>query len=59
MNEKTLLILCYLITTVCILPFRKRLTKRCFVLSILLAPIAVYVLLIVLFVALALIFGDK
>ena len=59
MNEKTLLILCYLITTVCILPFRKRLTNRCFVLSILLAPIAVYVLLIVLFVALALIFGDK
>ena len=59
MNERTLLILCYLITTVCILPFRKRLTKRCFVLSILLAPIAVYVLLIVLFVALALIFGDK
>ena len=59
MNEKTLLILCYLITTVCILPFRKRLTKRCFVLLILLAPIAVYVLLIVLFVALALIFGDK
>ena len=59
MNEKTLLILCYLITTVCILPFRKRLSKRWFVLSILLAPIAVYVLLIILFVAIALIFGDK
>ena len=27
MNEKTLLVLCYLITIVCILPFRKRLSK--------------------------------
>ena len=59
MNEKTLLILCYLITTVCILPFRKRLSKRWFVLSILLVPIAVYVLLIMLFVAIAMFFGDK
>ena len=59
MNEKTLLVLCYLIAIVCILPFRKRLSKRWFVLSILLVPIAVYVLLIMLFVAMALFFGDK
>ena len=59
MNEKTLLVLCYLITIVCIMPFRKRLSKRWFVLSILLVPIAVYVLLIMLFVAIALFFGDK
>ena len=59
MNEKTLLILCYLITTVCILPFRKRLSKRWFVLSILFVPIAVYILLMILFVAIALISGDK
>ncbi len=59
MNEKTLLGLCYLITIVCILPFRKRLSKRWFVLSILLVPLAVYVLLIMLLVAIALFFGDK
>ena len=59
MNEKTLLVLCYLITTAFILPFRKRLSKRWFVLSILFVPIAVYILLIILFVAIALILGDK
>jgi len=59
MNEKTLLVLCYLIAIVCILPFRKRLSKRWFVLSILLVPLAVYVLLKMLFVAIALFFGDK
>ena len=59
MNEKVLFVLCYLISTVCILPFRKRLSKRWFVLSILLIPIAIYGLLIILFVAIALIFGDR
>lgn len=58
MNEKTLLVLCYLITIVCILPFRKRLSKRWFVLSILLVPIVVYILLIMFFVAIALFWGD-
>ena len=59
MNEKPLLILCYLITTGCILSFRKRLSKRQIVVLLLLVPIAIYILLMFLFVALALIYGDK
>lgn len=59
MNEKTLLLLCYLITTVCSLPFRKKLSRRCFAFLILLVPIVIYVLLIILFVVLALIYGDN
>ena len=59
MNEKTLLVLCYLITIVCILPFRKRLSKRWFVVSVLFVPVAVYILLIMFFVAIALFWGDK
>lgn len=59
MNEKTLLILCYLITTVFIIPFKNRLSKRWFVLSILFIPIVVYVFLIAFFVALALLYGDR
>lgn len=59
MNEKTLLILCYLVTAICILPFAKRLSKRWLVVSILLIPIAIYALLILMFVAIALIYGDK
>ena len=59
MNEKSLLFLCYLITTICILPFAKRLPKRWLAVSILFIPIAIYGLLLILFVGIALIFGDK
>ena len=59
MNEKSLLVLCYLITTICMLPFAKRLPKRWLAVSILFIPIAIYGLLLILFVVLALIFGDK
>ena len=59
MDEKSLLLVCYLTTVLCLLPFRKRFCKRKFVLLALVVPIFVYAFLIVVFVFLALLYGDK
>jgi len=59
MNEKTLLIICYCLTCACILPFRKRMSKRLFMALIVLLPLVVYAFVIGGIVLLAITYGDK
>ena len=59
MNEKTLLILCIVISIASLFPFRKRLRLKTYIICNIILPCAVYLALLVVLISLALIYGDR
>lgn len=58
MNEKTLFIVCVVISIATLVPFRKRMRLKTYIVCNITLPFVIYIALLIAIIALALIYGD-
>jgi hypothetical protein len=59
MNEKSLLLLCFVVSTAILVAIRNRLKRTTFAIGFFVLPFLIYAVLLILIIALALVYGDK
>jgi hypothetical protein len=59
MNEKTLFLICFVISILILIFLQKRIKKSFFVIGLCVLPFLIYAIVLILIIILALIYGDK